>query len=108
MVFVQRENANILWRDGTMRYVVEKNFVQVIGKIWMPSVTCAMEYPLRPYDIENIGELTRENVEFWLLKNAGDFQSIEDFRFSVGDFDSGWRNEESEITYNDCVYGLEN
>ena len=90
-----------------MRYLVERNFVQVIGKIWMPATTCAMEYTLSAYDIENIGEFTRENVAAWLTTNAGDFQSVDDFRATVGDDWIGWAEEESEFIYHDCVYGSE-
>ena len=89
-----------------MRYLVERNFVQVIGMIWQPLAgQCAMEYPLTAHDVANIGRFTRGNVETWLSANSGDFQSIDDFRASVGDDEIEWADEESEFTYNDCVYG---
>ncbi len=87
-----------------MRYMVERNFVQVIGTIWMPATTAAMEYPLSSYDVENIGKLTRENVEQWLTTHSGDFQGIDDFYATVGDTEIPWNSEESEMTYNDCMY----
>ena len=87
-----------------MRYLVEKNFVQVIGTIWMPAATCAMEYPLSARDIANIGRFTRANVETWLSANSGDFQSIQDFRATIGDEWIEWGREESEFTYNDCMF----
>ncbi|KKK96390.1 hypothetical protein LCGC14_2663190, partial [marine sediment metagenome] len=62
---------------------------------------------LSPYDVENIGEFTRENVEGWLHKNAGDFQSIEDFFATVGDKEIPWAKEENEFAYSDAVYGNE-
>ena len=86
------------------RYMVERNYVQVVGKIWMPAVTCAMEYPLTRHDIENIGEFTRENVEQWLCIYARDFQSIEDFHASVGDQDIPWATEDGECAYADCMF----
>lgn len=88
-----------------MRYLVERNFVQAIGTIWMPACTAAVEYPLTAHDIANIGKFTRSNVEAWLSANSGDFQSIDDFRASAGSDEIDWESEESEFTYYDCVYG---
>ncbi len=90
-----------------MRYLVERNFVQVIGTIWMPAATCAMEYPLTAHDVENMGRFTRDNVEDWLTSHAGDFQEITDFRATFGDEWIEWDSEESEITFNDCVFPSE-
>ena len=91
-----------------MRYLVERNFVQVLGRIWQPGLgQCAMEYPLTAHDVANIGRFTRDNVETWLSANSGDFQSIDDFRASVGDDEIDWESEESEFTYNNCVFGSE-
>jgi hypothetical protein len=95
-----------------MRYVVQKSVVQVIGHIWMPAVTAAMEYQLSSYDVENArdenGLLTRESVSDWLARNAGDFQSVADFRADLADGDRDvvieWSDEESELTYSDCMY----
>ena len=88
-----------------MRYMVERNFVQVVGKIWMPAIKAATEYPLTKYDLKNIGDFNRENVEQWLCTHAGDFQSIEDFYATAGDKEIPWSNEESEFFYSDAVYG---
>jgi hypothetical protein len=95
-----------------MRYVVQKSLVQVIGIIWMPATTAAMEYQLSSYDVENArdenGLLTRESVLDWLNRNAGDFQSVTDFRADIADGDRDvvieWADEESELTYSDCMY----
>ena len=87
-----------------MRYLKEVNFVQVIGTIWMPACTAAMEYPLSAHDVANIGRFTRDNVAAWLSANSGDFQSIDDFRASIGDDEIEWADEESEFTYDDLVY----
>lgn len=90
-----------------MRYMVERNYVQVVGTIWMPSVTVAMEYELSRHDLENIGEFTRENVEQWLASHAGDFQSVKDFYTTAGDIEIPWASEENELTYSDCMYPQE-
>lgn len=88
-----------------MRYMVERNSVQVVGGIWMPyGAKAAYEYPLSPYDVENIGKLTRENVERWLNKNAGDFSSIDDFCATVGTQEIPWATEEGELAYLDAMY----
>ncbi len=81
--------------------------IEVIGKIWMPVKTCAMVYNLlTANDIENIGELTRENVSNWLDTNSGDFQYIIDFHASIDDFDFPWEKEESESIFHDCINGF--
>lgn len=95
-----------------MRYMVERNFVQMIGPIWMPAVTSAMEKPLDARDVETIrgygnGEINREAVERWVCFNSGDFQWVEDFRASIGELEIPWKNEESEFTYSDIMYPAE-
>lgn len=92
-----------------MRYMVEKNFVRVVGGIWQPGVgPCAMERSLSSYDVRNIGEFTRDNVQKWVDRNMGDFQSITDFYATVGDEEIPWADEENELTFNDCMYGNDN
>lgn len=100
-----------------MRYTVRKSIVQVIGRIWMPAVTCAQTYTLDSSALENIkergdGKVTRAAVEDWLMVNSGDFQSIEDWSASleVGDatLEFPWaKGEESEMTFCDCMYPAE-
>lgn len=95
-----------------MKYQVQKSFIQVIGKIWMPAITCAQDIELRQYDIDNMknedGEIDRESVESWLGTNTGDFQNIEDFRADIEDGEKNiiidWEVEESEYIYSDCMY----
>ena len=95
-----------------MRYTVTKNIIQVIGKIWMPAITCAEELTLSDYDMGNLAEedgtITRELVESWLTTHSGDFQSVEDFRADFDwhnkHFESDWQSEDSEYTFNDCMY----
>lgn len=86
-----------------VKAIVRRAFVQIIGRIWMPPVTCAQYKNLTDYDLGNIGEFTRENVEQWLTTNSGDFQSVEDFRAVCGSEVIDWAKEESEITYCDCT-----
>ena len=108
-----------------MRYIVEHNYVQVVGQIWMPSTTAAMEYALSASDVEDIeeitdlraanshpgdyvqDEITREDVAEWLTTHSGDFQSVTDFSASIGDTDIDWDDIENAFIYNDCVYGNE-
>lgn len=98
------------------RYVVVKSVVQLLGKIWMPPVTCGYETTLSDYDVENMrnseGVITRESAEQWIILNSGDFQSIEDWRADISladgtDIMFEWANEESEHTYWQCMYGEE-
>lgn len=80
-------------------------YVEYIGEIWQPGVgACAQHQTLTDYDLGNLGELTRENVEHWLTLNAGDFQAIIDFSATVGDVVIPWSDEESEWVYLRCMY----
>jgi len=94
-----------------MKYMVRKSVVRVVGKIWMPAVTCAQDITMSDYDVENArnedGKITRESVERWLGAHAGDFQSIDDFSASIEDgddtIDITWSTEEGEIAYMDAI-----
>ena len=98
-----------------MRYMVEKNFVQMIGQIWMPASIAVMEKELSSSDVDDIlgyaehlhGErkLTREAIAHWLSLNSGDFQGVDDFCTSIGDQEFPWEKENSELEYNDCMHG---
>jgi len=89
-------------------YTVDENWIDLIGEIWQPGVgPCAQRINLRTYDMENIGEPTRENVQSWLDKNAGDFRSVTDFHAVVGEVNLQWKDEESEQAFLDCVYPAE-
>jgi hypothetical protein len=100
-----------------MKYTVTKSVVQVIGTIWLPTVTAALDYTLDGFDVENLkegsesGEVTRESVQDWLDTHAGDFCEVTDFYASIEDGDETieipWQDEESELTYNDCMWGSE-
>lgn len=86
-------------------YTVEVRRIDVIGTIWLPPVTAAMSYDLSAYDVENLGELTRENVARWLETHSGDFQHVQDFRADIGPFFSDWeKGEESDCIFSDCMY----
>lgn len=90
-----------------MKMTIDRNWIEVIGTIWMPPITCAQRIELDDYKMSNIGEPTRDNVEYWLACNAGDFQSIQDFHAIIGETEIPWANEESELTYNDCMHPAE-
>ena len=89
-------------------YTVDENWIDLVGEIWQPGIgPCASKITLRTYDVENIGEPTRENVQNWLDTNAGDFQSIIDFHAVVGEVDLPWKDDENEMTFLDCMYPFE-
>lgn len=99
-----------------MRYTTRKSVIQVIGTIWMPSVTAAMTYDLDSHDLgiirdEDTGQITREGVQYWLDTRAGDFQNVTDYFASIEDgpntIEFAWSDEESEFTFSDCMYGSE-
>ena len=88
-----------------MRYMVERNFVQVVGHIWQPNLgVCAMTYTLEAHDVSNLGDFTRENVEQWLASHAGDFSEVVDFAATVGDEWIEWDSEDNEGVFNDCMF----
>lgn len=87
-----------------MKFTIERNWIEVIGRIWMPATICAQRIDLGKYEMDNIGEPTRENVMNWLGSHAGDFQSIKDFHAIIGDVEIPWENEESECVYSDSMY----
>lgn len=96
------------------KFVVERNWIECIGPLWMGGMA-AKRIDLSSYDLENIlayaeslhgkREFTREAVEHWLSLNEGDFQGVDDFAAYITDApDMTWRDEESECTYNDCMF----
>lgn len=101
-----------------MRRTIVTSEIEVIGKIWMPATMAAYTYKLSDHDIENMWNdeftqiedaITREDIEEWLSKNAGDFQEIVDFNADISFGDTQdliipWKNEESELIYNDCMF----
>ena len=97
-----------------MRYIVTKQRVQVIGKIWQPGVgICAEVKDLTDYDMSNIedpGNLA--DVEHWISLHFGDFREILDFRadFHWNDIQIvyEWKNgEESELAFADAMFPSE-
>ena len=89
--------------------------VYVLGYIWWPSnVLCAQTYDLTPYDIENMewtGAITRESVEDWIDRNAGDFSRVVDFAANIAWGDETvriyWLDAVSENRFLDITYGNE-
>lgn len=86
-----------------MKITLERNWIEVIGRIWLPPVMCAQRIDLSAYDLENIGEPTRENVDQWLSTHTGDFQSVKDFYAVIGETVIDWEDPESECVYTDCM-----
>ena len=87
-------------------YTVTTHDVHVVGKGWYGQ-TMVYTYKLSSYDLENLGELTRDNVQRWLDTHSGDFQRVDDFWASLGEWESDWATEEGELTWNDCMFGEE-
>lgn len=90
-----------------------RNYIDVLGVIWLPAVKAVTTYNLSSYDVRNIAELAelndtdgidREAVEQWLAMHSGDFQEVLDFAAHIDGFDIPWADEESEWTFNDCMY----
>lgn len=98
-----------------MKYTVRTSVIDVIGRIWMPSTVAATTLTLSGYDVENArdddGAITRESVEDWLNKNAGDFAEIIDFAASIEDGDAtvliDWSDDESLLIFGDLMYPAE-
>ena len=102
-----------------MRYTIRKSVVQVLGEIWQPGFTCAMDFNLSNSDVENIiagmgwtdGDY-RGAVLNWLDAHAGDFSHIIDFSASLEmpmdrTVEIAWQDEENEFAYLDAMYGDE-
>ncbi len=86
-----------------MRYMVERNFVDVVGEIWQPGMgICSCSYDLKKSDLDNIGDFTRENVSRWLVSHAGDFQKVTDFYATAGDKVIPWETEDGEAAFIGC------
>lgn len=93
--------------------IVHSSYIQVIGPIWMPQVTCAMQYDIGEWEVGNMITLDREGVSHWLSMNSGDFRYIIDFyaniwnHFDKCDVEIQWSDPESEYTFNQCMYPSE-
>jgi hypothetical protein len=92
--------------------IVHESYIEVLGTIWLPyGAHATYVYRLSNYDIDNIGEITRENVEQWLNTHAGDFERVIDFRADIYDYrinediEVGWADPEYELEYSDITYG---
>lgn len=95
-----------------MKYTVRTSEIDVVGTIWMPSVTAATTYTLTDSDVDNArddeGKLTRESVGLWLDSHSGDFAEVADFHASLEDGDETvdipWAYEDSEYTFGDLMF----
>lgn len=94
---------------------MERYIVNVVGTIWMPAITAATSYNVSWFGGHPAPE-TREEWEEWCATHAGDFQSVKDFEV-IRESGNYWKvereiiipfaNEESELTYWDCVSPVE-
>jgi hypothetical protein len=102
-----------------MRRTIVTSEINVIGKGWY-NQNMAYTYNLSDYDISNMWNdeftaledaITREDVEEWLSKNAGDFQFIDDFEADISygteDLVIPWKEEESGMHWHSAMYGEE-
>lgn len=96
-------------------YVIHESRIDVIGRLWQ-GCEAAYSYPLdanevRMYATNSEGAITRDSVERYVALHTGDFASVTDFRASLWfegrDYDFDFASEESELTFNDCMYGSE-
>ena len=79
-------------------------YVIILGGIWSPmGAVCSLEKRLSDYDLENIGEFTRDNVEQWLTCNSGDFSHVIDFTAACGLTEIPWSSEDNEMAYLDTI-----
>ena len=83
--------------------LVREDYILVVGRIWMPAITCSLRINLSQYDLDNIGKFTRENVEQWLSTHSGDFQSVQDFYATAGRKHIPWATEEGEMAYMETI-----
>lgn len=91
-----------------MKFVVERNWIDILGWIWMPNTkgttTIDLDIDFDKHKIEQIGEPTRENIRNWLDKNAGDFSSIIDFKAVIGEKVIDWSDENNEAEFNQITF----
>lgn len=91
-----------------MKVTIERNWIDILGRIWMPPVVCAQRKELSIYDISCMGMKvndapTRDEVEQWLLLHSGDFQEVIDFHAVIGETEIPWKDEENELKFFDCM-----
>lgn len=77
-------------------------YVTILGRLWMGGIA-SIHKDLSDYDLGNIGEFTRENMEDWLTSHAGDFQEVIDFMAVCGKEEIPWSSEDNEMTYLDTI-----
>jgi hypothetical protein len=96
------------------RYTRVYSVIRVVGRLWMPQALAATDITLSDYDLGNISgdkplsEVTREDVEQWLMTHSGDFSEVIDLSVSISrgdlDLEFPWEQEENEVTYFDCMF----
>jgi len=80
------------------------SYVEVLGRIWRPPIKVGQTYELSDYDLENVGEFTREAFAHWLATHAGDFEQVIDFHVGVGNSEIPWHSEDNESEFYQCMY----
>lgn len=108
---------------------MQTGHIDVIGPIWWPTGSmAATTYNVSDSDVANMrgedGKITRDSVASWLDCHAGDFQCVTDFAAEIRDPDRAperireaerqtdtyhslvfdWTDDESELTFNDCMF----
>ena len=84
------------------RYTVVTYTVDVLGKGWYGQ-TIAMRYTLSAWDREGMPE-TRDGVQAWLDRHAGDFASVTDFSASLAETEIYWGSAKNEDAFLDIMY----
>ena len=87
-----------------MKFTIERNWIDVVGRDWMPGCISATRYDLSAHDVANIGKPTRANIEQWLTSHSGDFQQVLDFHTVIGECEYDWQTPEGECQFIDCMY----
>lgn len=84
--------------------VTMRNWIEVVGRIWLPPVKVAQTIDLSAGDVGNVGEQpTRDDVQSWLDCHAGDFQEIIDFHAVLGETEIPWETEEGVRLFDECI-----
>lgn len=103
--------------------------IRVVGRLWLPPAIAATTYRARLVEDGQLtagsierSELTREGIEDWLTRNAGDFSAVEDFsadwttpldpcptckQARCDSHEIGWNDPDSEFTWADATFGSE-
>lgn len=91
--------------------------IRVIGSLWQPGFTAAMEYTAREAGPSGpcAGDLVPGEFDEWITRNTGDFSSVIDYEITRVEMDNDrahrytvvrpWSDVESELAFLDCTCG---